>query len=41
MQNERYQMSAFGWSKNGLLPTDRKHISTRNGKSGWATLEVG
>lgn len=39
-QNERYQISSFGWSKNGLLPTDRKHLSTRNGKTGWATLEV-
>lgn len=39
-ENERYQVTAFGWSKNGLLPTDRKHISTRNGKHGWPTLEA-
>ena len=39
-QNERFQVTSFGWSKNGLLPTDRKHISTRDGKNGWATLEV-
>lgn len=40
LQNERYQMTTLGWSKNGLLPTDRKHISTRNGKVGWASLEA-
>lgn len=39
-ENERFQVTAFGWSKNGLLPTDRRHISTRNGKDGWATFEA-
>jgi len=39
-ENERYQVTAFGWSKNGLLPTDRKYISTRNGKHGWPSLEA-
>lgn len=38
-ENERFQLSSFGWSKNGLLPTDRRHISTRNGKQGWSSLE--
>lgn len=38
-ENERYQLSAMGWSSQGLLPTDRKNISSKDGKIGWLNIE--
>mmetsp|Transcript_16013 Transcript_16013/g.24150 ORF Transcript_16013/g.24150 Transcript_16013/m.24150 type:complete len:305 (-) Transcript_16013:7-921(-) len=38
-ENERYQLSAMDWSSQGLLPTDRKAISTRDGRAGWVTFD--
>lgn len=39
-ENERYQLSAMGWSANGLLPTDRKNFSTKDGKIGWNSIDL-
>mmetsp|Transcript_17880 Transcript_17880/g.18646 ORF Transcript_17880/g.18646 Transcript_17880/m.18646 type:complete len:511 (+) Transcript_17880:59-1591(+) len=38
-ENERYQLSAMGWSSQGLLPTDRKNFSSKDGKIGWNNIE--
>ncbi len=37
-ENERYS-PIIGWSVKGLLPTDRKAISTASGDVGWSNLE--
>jgi hypothetical protein len=39
-ENERYQLSAMGWSAQGLLPTDRKNFSTKDGRIGWTSIEL-
>jgi hypothetical protein len=38
-ENERYQLSAMNWSSNGLLPTDRRAFSTKDGKYGWNSFD--
>lgn len=37
-ENERYSPLS-GWSSKGLLPTDRKVISSADGQDGFASLE--
>ncbi|RYH03772.1 hypothetical protein EON65_46975 [archaeon] len=37
-ENERYSPLS-GWSSKGLLPTDRKVISSADGQDGFATLD--
>ena len=33
------QLSTMGWSSKGLMPTDRRMLSTKNGKYDWHSFE--